>query len=275
MQRPWLWLGSTLASLVLLLALLAPGLAPHDPLRQHRDGLQAGGAPAPPGGRFLLGADSLGRDVLSRLIHGARSSLAVGLGGTAIAIGLALLVGVGAGYSGGRLEQGLMQLTDVFMAFPPILLAVALAAALPQRSLTSLMLVVGFLTWPGPARVFRSETLSLKERLYVEAARALGASRPRILLHHVLPALAPTTLALGSLATATTILLDAGLSFLGVGIPPPHPTWGAMLQEARSWYTLAPWLAFWPGLAVVLSVAAFHFIAFDLSRPARASGAGL
>ncbi len=270
LRRPWLLLGGALICILVALAIGAPMFAPHDPLKQNRDGLVLGGAPAPPGRRYVLGADSRGRDVLSRLLHGARLSLAVGLGGTAVAMALALGVGVSAGFFGGTADRFLMRCTDIVMAFPAILLAVALAAALPQRNVVTLVLVVGFLNWAAPARVFRSETLTLRERLYVEAARSLGAGEFRTLVRHVLPHLAPTALVLARLATASTVLLAAGLSFLGVGIPAPAPTWGSMLHEAQTWYSVAPWLAFWPGAAVVVTVAAFNLIAFDLSRPGRA-----
>jgi peptide/nickel transport system permease protein len=269
MQRPWLLLGSGLALAILLAALLAPWLRPGDPLQPLPGGLGSYGAPAGPGRAFPLGADSSGRDVLVRLLHGARLSLAVGVGAVVVAVGLGLAVGVTAGYFGGRLDGVLMRLTDVVMAFPAILLALALAAVLPRRTVGTLILVIGFINWATAARVFRSETLSLAGRQYVEAARGLGAGHGRILLRHVLPHLAPTVLVVASLGAANTILLDAGLSFLGIGIPPPAPTWGSMLQEARTWYAVAPWLAFWPGLAVFLTVAAFNLIAFDLGRQRR------
>ncbi len=265
-RRPWLVLGAALAAAMLVLALLAPWLSPHDPLQPLKSGLTATGAPAAPGPELPLGADSGGRDVLSRLLHGARLSLAVGLGAMALAVLIGLAVGVPAGFFGGAVETVLMRLTDVVMAFPAVLLALALASVAPQRSVLTLVLVIGFINWASAARIFRSETLSLRERGYVEAARALGASPARILFRHVLPHLAPTVLVVASLSAATTILLDAGLAFLGIGIPPPAPTWGSMLQEARSWYSVAPWLAVWPGLAVLATVTAFNLIAFDLRR---------
>jgi peptide/nickel transport system permease protein len=273
-RRPWLTLGSILAAGVLLLAVLAPVLAPHDPLRALPDGLTQYGAPVGPGPDRPLGTDSRGRDVLSRLLFGARLSLAVGLGAMLFALALGLAVGVTAGYFGGVVDGLLMRLTDVVMAFPAILLALALAAVLPQRSVVTLILVIGSINWAAAARIFRGETLSLRERLYVEAARAMGASHGRVLARHILPHLAPTILVVASLGIAATILLDAGLAFLGVGVPPPAPTWGSMLQDARQFYSVAPWLAFWPGLAVLLTVAAFNLIAFDLRRSLAAGRQG-
>jgi len=272
-RRPFLLAGISLAVLLTAAALLAPVLSPHDPLQPLPGGLTSLGAPVGPGPGRPLGTDSRGRDVLSRLLHGARLSLTVGFGAVALAVGVGLAVGVTAGYFGGHVDGALMRITDVVMAFPPILLALALAAVLPQgqRGPGTLLLVIGGITWTAAARVFRSEVLSLRERQYVEAARALGASHGRILLRHILPHLGPTALVVASMGAATTLLLDAGLSFLGVGVPAPAPTWGSMLQEAQRWYAVAPWLALWPGLAVFLSVGAFNLIAFDLQRDARRS----
>lgn len=251
---------------MLLASCFGPAAAPYDPLQQHRDGLTQEGLPLPPTQTHLLGTDRSGRDVLSRLLHGARLSLAVGLGGMTIAVGLGLLIGVTAGFHGGWVDGALMRLTDVVLAFPAILLAIALAAVQPHRNVGTLIAIIGLITWAPAARMFRSETLSLRERLYVEAARALGASRRRLLFQHVLPHLLPTILVVASLAVATTVLLDAGLNFLGIGVPRPAPSWGLMLQEAQQYYRVAPWLPVWPGLCVVLTVASFNLIAFDLRR---------
>lgn len=265
-RRPLLATGTVLALLVVLAALFAPALAPHDPLQPLPDGLSQFGEPMGPGPQHRLGTDSLGRDVLSRMLYGARISLAIGVGAVALSLFLGLLVGVTAGYFAGHVDAALMRLTDVVMAFPAILLAMALAAVLPQRNVVTLLLVIGFINWASAARIFRSETLSLRERLYVEAARVMGASHGRILVRHVLPHLVPTMLVVGSVGAAGTILLDAGLSFLGIGVPAPAPTWGSMLQEAQQYYSIAPWLAVWPGVAVLATVGAFNLIAFDLRR---------
>ncbi len=273
-RRPALLAGLLLALLLVIAAIGAPWLAPYPPEKQHRDGLTAVGAPVPPGMHFRLGADSRGRDVFSRLLHGARLSLGIGLGATAIAIGLGLTVGVCAGYFGGWTETLLMRSTDVVLAFPSILLAVAMAAVTPRRSAFGMALIIGLLGWAAPARVFRGETLSLRERSYLEAALSMGAGKLRILLRHVVPHLGPSALVMASLGAASAILLDAGLSFLGIGVPAPAPTWGSMLEEARTWYSLAPWLAFWPGLLVVLTVAAFNLVAYDLQRTLRGERTG-
>jgi peptide/nickel transport system permease protein len=266
LKRPLLAFGVLLALLMLAAAIFAPLLAPHDPLQPLPNGLSEFAEPVGPGPGHPLGTDSQGRDVLSRLVYGARISLTIGIGAVGLSLLLGLLVGVTAGYFSGAVDTVLMRLTDVVMAFPAILLALALAAVLPQRNVWTLLLVIGFINWASAARIFRSETLSLRERLYVEAARVMGASHARILLRHVLPHLAPTVLVVGSVGAAATILLDAGLSFLGIGVPAPAPTWGSMLQEAQQYYSIAPWLALWPGLAVLLTVGAFNLIAFDLRR---------
>jgi peptide/nickel transport system permease protein len=266
-RRPLLLLGVILALAIVLLAVIGPFLAPHSPIKPLADGL-SGQLPSPPSPKHLLGADSRGRDVLSRLLFGARATLTIGLGAVALATLLGLAVGASAGYFGGWTDGVLMRLTDTVMAFPAILLAIATAAVLPHRSLLTLTLIIGFINWTAAARILRSETLTLRERVYVEAATVLGAGHGRIFFRHVLPHLRPTLLVVASAGAAATILLDAGLSFLGIGLPAPAPTWGSMLQEAQQWYSVAPWLAFWPGLAVVLTVAAFNLIAFELQRGA-------
>jgi peptide/nickel transport system permease protein len=265
-RRPLLVLGAALALLMVLLAVFAPVLAPHSPLQPLPDGLTQFAEPVGPGPGHLLGTDSQGRDVASRLLFGARISLTIGLGAVTLSVLLGLAVGVTAGYFGGWVDTVLMRLTDVVMAFPAVLLALALAAVLPQRSVLTLLLVIGFINWTAAARIFRSETLTLRERVYVEAARVLGAGHGRVLARHVLPQLAPTVLVVASVGAASTILLDAGLAFLGIGVPAPAPTWGAMLQEAQQYYAIAPWLAVWPGLAVLVTVGAFNLIAFELRR---------
>jgi ABC-type dipeptide/oligopeptide/nickel transport system permease subunit len=251
---------------MLAVAILASAIAPHDPLKQFREGRTQYGAPVGPSATFRLGTDSRGRDVLSRLVYGARLSLSIGLGGMLVAVGLGASVGLTAGYFGGAVDLLLMRVTDIVMAFPAILLAVAMAAVLPERSVTSLILVIGLINWATPARIVRSETLGLRERLYVDAARVLGGGHLLVMGRHVLPHLVPTLWVVASLGAANTLLLDAGLAFLGIGVPPPAPTWGSMLQDARSWYSVAPWLAIWPGLAVVVTLTGFNLIAFDLQN---------
>lgn len=257
--------GALLVFLLVGIALLAPWLAPHDPLRQFASGLTEIGAPRPPGSHFPLGTDTLGRDLLSRLLYGARLSLFIGVTATALAVGIGALLGVTAGYFGGVVEGIIMRLADVVMAFPVLLLAIALVAVL-RPSLGNVLLVVGLVNWTPVARVVRGETLAAREALFVEAARAQGASHGRIVVRHILPQLAPTLLVLAALSIASTILLDAGLSYLGVGVPPPAPSWGAMLTEGQRYYRTAPWLVLWPGLAILAAVGGFNLLGFGLQE---------
>jgi peptide/nickel transport system permease protein len=258
-RNPLLATGTALALFVTLTAVAAPWVAPHSPYRQFPDGLDALGAPQPPGAKFRLGTDSRGRDQLSRLLYGARISLVIGLAATAVATAVGTLLGLTAGYFGGAADTGLMRLTDVVMAFPALLLAIALAAVL-RPSVGSVILVVSLVNWTTPCRVVRGEVLSLRERLYVEAAHAMGASHGRILRRHILPHLLPIVLVLASLNIATTVLLDAGLGYLGIGVPAPEPSWGSMLTDGQRYYRTAPW----PGLAVLVTVAAFNLLAVGL-----------
>ncbi len=261
--------GATVVLAVLAAALAGPLIAPYDPARPLPGGLDASGLPQPPGGRFLLGTDPQGRDTLSRLLHGARPSLAIGAGAAALALGIGLAVGLAAGYRGGLADAVLMRLTDMMMAFPAILLVVALAAVVPRRTVGTSLLVVGAVSWTLVARVVRAETLALREQPYVEAARALGASHARIVIRHIVPQLAPTLMVMGSLGMATTLLLDAGLSYLGLGLPLEQPSWGQMLRDGQSYYRDAPWVILWPAMAVMVTVAGFNMMAFGAGRMGR------
>ena len=259
--------GLVMGALLVVTALVGPALAPFDPTAPVAPQLSE---PQPPGAPFYLGTDDLGRDVLSRLLHGARISLLVGLVAMAVTMAIGTTVGLAAGYFGGVVDVVLMRFTDVMLAFPGLLLAVALVAVL-RPSLWTIFVVIGLVSWTGVARVVRGETLSLRERDFVAAARALGASHARILLGHILPNVLPTLVVIAALSTSGTILLDAGLSFLGIGVPPPTPTWGRMMQEAVGYYRVAPWLMLFPGLAVLYAVLAFNLIAYGLARGGRPS----
>lgn len=285
--------GALLVGCCALLAVAAPLLTPCDPLEQYAEGLTAKGMPQPPGtpfkltahGRersltFKLGTDNLGRDELTRLIYGARISLAVGLLAMLTAVLIGAGVGLLSGYFRGWVETVLMRLTDIMMTIPALLLAIAFVAILPhgplsvplwhgrtftvQRELLNLFLVIGLVSWTGIARVVRSETLRVSALEYVEAARALGCRHGRILLRHVLPNVLPTVVVLASLGTADTILLDAGLSYLGIGIPPPTPSWGAMIDAGQPYLLTAPWMILGPGGCVVLCVLGFNLLGHGL-----------
>jgi peptide/nickel transport system permease protein len=264
-QRGLLRAGLVMGALLVLDAIVGPSLAPFDPTAPVAPHLAE---PTPPGAPFYLGTDDLGRDVLSRLLYGARISLLVGLVAMVVTMLIGTLVGLAAGYFGGGVDVVLMRFTDVMLAFPGLLLAVALVAVL-RPSIWTIFVVIGLVSWTGVARVVRSEALSLRERDFVLAARAMGASHGRIVLRHVLPNVLPTLIVIAALSTSGTILLDAGLSFLGIGVPPPTPTWGRMIQEASSYYRVAPWLMAFPGLAVLYAVLTFNLIAYGLADRGR------
>lgn len=251
--------GLGVVALILLMAVFAPWLAPKDPSQQFFEGLTIDGKPLPPGGQFLLGTDTLGRDLLSRLIWGARASMLVGLVANGAAVLIGAIVGASAGYFQSWIGALLMRFTDVMMAFPALLLAIALAAIL-KPSLWIVALVIALVNWVQVARVVYAQTLALAQKDYVEAARALGANNQRVLLRHLLPHLFPTLLVYGSLGLSTTVLLEAALSFLGVGVQPPTPSWGGIINESQSYFTDAPWLVAFPGLAILLTSLAFNLL---------------
>ncbi|HEX9020938.1 MAG TPA: ABC transporter permease [Nitrospirota bacterium] len=247
-----------IASVLLLLlaatALIGPSLAPYDPLAMDLDNLRQ-----PPGKAHLFGTDSKGRDILSRVIYGSRISLAVGIIASALSLGIGIFFGLIAGYFGGRIDAVLSQAFDVFLAFPSLLLAIGISAVMPA-GLASAMLAITLVSWAGFARLVRGITLSLKEHTYVEASRALGASPARILYRHILPNALPLILVAGSLRVGGFILLEAALSFLGLGVQPPTPTWGSMISLNRSYINSAPWMVIFPGLAISVTVISFNIL---------------
>lgn len=257
--------GGVLVILLVLVALLAPVIAPHDPVEQFRDGLTPDGQPMPStlltgaGPKFPLGTDANGRDLLSRILYGARISLMVGVLANLLAVGLGVVVGVVAGYVGGRVETILMRFTDIMMAFPTLLLAMTLVAIL-KPSLWIIILVIGLVYWTWIARVIYGQTVALHDREFVMASRALGASRRYTILHHILPQMIPTIIVWGTLGIATNVMLEASLSFLGIGVQPPTPSWGGMIEQAQSYYRTAPWLVIFPGLAIMITVFAFNLL---------------
>jgi peptide/nickel transport system permease protein len=259
LRDPVALFGLAVILLTVATALLAPWLAPYPPDEQFFDGLSLEGAPLPPGERFWLGTDLLGRDLLSRLIHGSRTSLLIGVAANGAAVLLGTLLGVVAGYARGWLGAAIMRFTDLMMAFPALLLAIALAAIF-RPSLWIVALVIALVNWVQIARVVYTETSSLAEREFVEASRAIGAGPWRILLTHVLPHLVPTMLVWGTLGIATTVLLEATLSFLGVGVRPPTPSWGNIIFENQTWFATAPWLVFIPGAAILLLALSFNLV---------------
>lgn len=258
-RQPTALFGILVVAAIVTLALAAPLIAPFNPDEQMFDGLTLEGAPMPPGGQFLLGTDTLGRDLLSRMLYGARTSLIIGLVANGIAVAIGLSVGILAGYMRGFVGNLLMRFTDLMMAFPALLLAIVLAALL-KPSLWIVAMVIALVNWVQVARIVYTETRGLVERDFILAERSLGASHRRILLLHVLPHLVPTAIVWGTLGIATTVLLEATLSFLGIGVQPPEPSWGNIIFESQSYFQAAPWLVFFPGFVILLTALAFNLV---------------
>jgi len=244
---------------LMLVAIFAPWFAPKDPLFQYPEGLSKIGAPQGPGGHFFLGTDQNGRDVLSRLIFGARVSLTVGVVATALASLIGVVIGTVSGYLGGWIESILMRLTDVVLSFPLLLFCIALIAV-TGPSTKNVVLVIAFAYWTYLARIIRSQVLSLKEREFVIAARSLGLTTPQIIRRHIIPHLIPTIIVYSTLGVATSILIEASLSFLGIGVPLPQPSWGEMISEGQKYFQSAPWLLVAPGVTMIIAVLAFNLM---------------
>jgi peptide/nickel transport system permease protein len=240
-------------------AILAGLLAPYDPSQQFFDGLTLEGSPLPPSARFWFGTDTNGRDQFSRLLYGAQTSLLIGIVANGIAVFIGTGLGLVAGYVRGLVGAVIMRFTDLMMAFPPLLLAIALAAIL-KPGLNIVIMVIALVNWVQIARVIYAETVALSEREYIEAARAMGAGTWRILLRHLLPHLVPTVIVYATLGIATTVLLESTLSFLGRGVQPPTPAWGMMIFESQSYFLNAPWLVFIPGAAILILALSFNLV---------------
>lgn len=240
-------------------AVLAPWIAPFDPDKQFFEGLTLEGAPLPPNEQFWLGTDLLGRDLLSRLIFGAQTSLVIGIVANGVAVLIGSVVGIVAGFMRGLVGAILMRFTDLMMAFPALLLAIVLAAIF-KPSLWIVALVIAMVNWVQVARIMYSETVSLAERDFVVAERSLGASQGRILVRHIAPHLLSSVIVFGTLGISTTVLLEATLSYLGIGVQPPTPSWGNIIFENQTYFATAPWLVFFPGIAIVTVALAFNLV---------------
>lgn len=259
-RRDQLALGSLVViAIFIAAAVLAPAIAPYNPSEQFFDGLTLEGSPLAPNSRFWFGTDTNGRDQFSRLLYGAQTSLLIGIVANGIAVFVGTCLGLVAGYVRGFLGAAIMRFTDLMMAFPPLLLAIALAAIL-KPGLNIVILVIALVNWVQIARVIYAETLALSEREYIEAARAMGANTWRILWRHLLPHLVPTIIVYATLGIATTVLLESMLSFLGRGVQPPTPAWGMMIFESQSYFLNAPWLVFIPGAAILILALAFNLV---------------
>ena len=246
--------GLVVIAAFVLLAVLAPWIAPYDPLATSWSLVRK-----PPSALHWFGTDDLGRDIMSRVIYGARASLVAG----AISVGIALLIGVPfgllSGYRGGFIDALISRITDAMLACPFLILAIALAAFLGP-SLGNAMIAIGISATPIFVRLTRGQTMSVKVEDYIEAARAVGNPRWRIALFHILPNIMPALLVQATLSIAAAIIAEAALSFLGLGQQPPAPSWGSMLNAAQRFLTNAPWMALWPGLAIFLVVLSFNLV---------------
>jgi peptide/nickel transport system permease protein len=247
--------GGLLIVLLAVTAIFAPALAPHDPLRiKSADRLQ------PPSLRYPLGTDDFGRDILSRIIYGARISMLIGLGAVALSTLLATSIGVISGYYGGRVDTILHRGIDTLMAFPGLVVLLTIMAMLGQ-GLENVVLALGIGGTAGNARIVRSAVLAIKESQYIEAARALGGRDWQIILRYILPNVAGPIMVVATLGLGVAILAEASLSFLGFGVPPPTPSWGGMLSGSGRTYMLkAPWMAIFPGVAISLAVFGFNML---------------
>jgi peptide/nickel transport system permease protein len=273
-RDPMFWVGFAIVVLVVGMAVFAPVLAPFDPNHQfRREGLGATGDPLGPGPKFLLGTDRTGRDYLSRLIFGARTSITIALVANSIATLIGLAVGATAAYLGSPrvripatrrhlvlpVEALLMRLTDLALSFPALLLAIALAAV-TGPSIGIVILIIAAILWASLSRIVYGRVRVIRSAAFVEGARALGASGPDILVRHILPHLVPLVVVYAALGIASTILFETTLSFLGAGVPGPTATWGTMIADHITWYATDPRLVLLPGLAIMLTVLGFSLL---------------
>jgi len=253
-RSPGAMIGLTLIVLLLLIVLAADLIAVQGIDDQDlRKGLLS------PGGEFPLGTDEFGRDMLSRIIHGSRVSLQVGIIATAISAAVGISLGAIAGYFGGRIDYLVQGMVDISWAFPTVLMAIFLIAVLGP-SLTNVMISVGLVYWGGFARVVRGQVLSLREWEFVTAARAIGARDWRIMFRHIMPNIISPVIVMATLMMGDAILIEATLSFLGMGAQPPTPSWGSILASGRSYLILAPWVTIFPGIAIMLTVLGFNLL---------------
>jgi peptide/nickel transport system permease protein len=252
-------LALSIIVLVVISAVGATWLAPFDPTEQFFDGLTLEGAPLPPNSKFFLGTDLLGRDLFSRIIYGSQTSLFIGICANSIAVLFGCLVGVTAGFFQGPIGNILMRFTDLMMAFPALLLAIVLAAIF-SPSIWIVAMVIAMVNWVQIARVIYSETLSISGKDFVMAERAIGNGNFKILFSHIVPHLVPTMLVWSTLGISTTVLLEATLSYLGVGVQPPIPSWGNIIFENQTYFTVAPWLVFIPGVVIIVLSLCFNIL---------------
>ncbi len=246
--------GLIIVVFMVLVAIFAPLIAPYDPTAQSWTAVRK-----PPSAEFWMGTDEAGRDILSRIIYGARASLMAGLTSVAIAIAIGVPLGLAAGFIGGFVDGLISRFTDAMLACPFLILAIALAAFLGP-SLTNAMLAIGITAMPLFIRLTRGQVLQIKSEEYVEAASAVGNPRWRIAFRHILPNILPQLMVQSTLTIAAAIIAEASMSFLGLGLQPPAPSWGSMLNTAQRFMGNAPWMALWPGMAIFITVLSFNLL---------------
>lgn len=260
------WVGLFIIVVILLIAIFADWLAPHDYVKQNLTKSMLPPAWMEKGDpEYLLGTDRLGRDLLSRLMYGARVSTAVGVFSVLLGGALGITLGMVAGFFGGAVDRFLTRLMDIQLSFPPVFLAIAIIAAMGQ-SLTNMIIVLGLVSWVQYARVSRGATLSLRSQEFILAARAIGAGTGRMIWRHLLPSVLPPLAVIATVNMSAMILNEAALSFLGLGVQPPTPAWGSMVSEARSIMSIAWWNAVFPGAAIALFVIGGNLMGDGLSR---------
>jgi len=259
-RNPYLMSGVIIIGFLSLAAVFAPLVSPYDPSQMDSRSLLSA-----PSAAHWLGTDSLGRDLLSRMIWGARISLSIGLIAVGIATFLGLLLGACAGFYGKLSDTLIMRFADIMLCFPTFFLILAVVAVL-EPSIFNIMIIIGLTSWMGPARLVRGEILSLKEREFIQAETALGASDLRIIVRHLIPNSAGPVLVNATLGVAGAILLESGLSFLGLGVQPPIPSWGNILIESKSTLGIAWWITLFPGMAILVTILGFNFIAEGLKK---------
>jgi len=246
--------------LIIATCLAAPWTAPHSYDEQFRDiGLTAGGKPVAPNAKFILGTDALGRDLFSRVLWGGRISLAVGFSASLIASLVGLVVGGLSGFAGGATDFGLMRLVDLVQSVPQFLLMLMLVVVF-KPGIGVVVFVISLFAWTTPSRVFRSQVVSIKQQDYILAARAVGVPTWRIFLLHVLPHLLPLLIVYITLSIPTTIFAETGLSFIGLGVPPPRPSWGSIMQGGIAFYRVAPWISMSPGIAIMVTIISLRLV---------------
>ncbi len=267
-RDPLALLGLGLVTIALVLAIFGPMLEPQNPLRIFVSGFTSYGAPVPPTWQwhhFFLGSDTVGQDELSQLIAGARVSVTVGVLSTLMTAAIGTVVGIVSGLVGGLVDNLLMRFCDVMLAFPFILFVILLETVMGHTSTLTVVLAIGFLGWAGTARLIRGETLGLAQRDFVEAARAMGGTTPRLLFRHILPNVLPTVLVYSTSQISARVVLESALSFLGVGVPDPTPSWGKLLSLGLEDYQTSPLLTLWPGLMIALTSLGFNLVGDGLS----------